>query len=59
MDAKRNMAKEPQPREGEATQMEGLGLEGVVERARGNDTDALGRFIADLPGAYSDCVVTC
>ena len=44
MDAKRNMAKEPQPREGEATQMEGLGLEGVVERARGNDTDALGEI---------------
>lgn len=41
MDAKRDMAKEPQPREGEATQMEGLGLESVIERARGNDADAL------------------
>ncbi len=44
MDAKRNMAKEPQPREGEATQVEGLGLESVVERARGNDADALGEI---------------
>jgi RNA polymerase sigma-70 factor, ECF subfamily len=44
MDAKRNMAKEPQPREGEATQMEGLGLESVIERARGNDADALGEI---------------
>jgi RNA polymerase sigma-70 factor, ECF subfamily len=44
MDAKRNMAKEPQPREGEATQMAGLGLESVIERARGNDADALGEI---------------
>jgi RNA polymerase sigma-70 factor (ECF subfamily) len=44
MDAKRNMAKGPQPREGEATQMEGLGLESVIERARGNDADALGEI---------------
>ncbi len=44
MDAKRNMAKEPQPREGEATQMEELGLESVLERARGNDADALGEI---------------
>src|ERR1700693_125152 len=44
MDAKRNMAKEPQPREGEATQMEGLGLESVIERARGKDADALGEI---------------
>jgi RNA polymerase sigma-70 factor, ECF subfamily len=44
MDAKRNMAKEPQPREGEATKVEGLGLESVVERARGNDADALGEI---------------
>jgi RNA polymerase sigma-70 factor (ECF subfamily) len=41
MDAKRNMAKEPQPREGETRQMEGLGLESVIERARGHDEGAL------------------
>jgi RNA polymerase sigma-70 factor (ECF subfamily) len=41
MDAKRNMAKEPQPREGETRQMEGLGLESVIERAQGHDADAL------------------
>jgi RNA polymerase sigma-70 factor, ECF subfamily len=44
MDAKRNMAKEPQPREGEATQMEGLGLERVIARAQGHDADALGEI---------------
>ncbi len=41
MDAKRNMAREPQPREGETRQMEGLGLENVIERARGHDDKAL------------------
>jgi RNA polymerase sigma-70 factor (ECF subfamily) len=41
MDAKRNMAKEPQPRAGETRQMEGLGLESVIERARGQDSEAL------------------
>jgi RNA polymerase sigma-70 factor, ECF subfamily len=41
MDAKRNMAKEPQPREGETTHMEGLGLESVIERAQGHDAEAL------------------
>jgi RNA polymerase sigma-70 factor (ECF subfamily) len=44
MDAKRNMAKEPLPREGETRQMEGLGLESVIERARGHDADALGEI---------------
>src|SRR5438309_7059035 len=44
MDAKRNMAKEPQPREGEATQMEGLGLGRVIARAQGRDADALGEI---------------
>jgi RNA polymerase sigma-70 factor (ECF subfamily) len=44
MDAKRNMAKEPQPREGETRQMEGLGLESVIERAQGHDADALGEI---------------
>jgi RNA polymerase sigma-70 factor (ECF subfamily) len=44
MDAKRNMAKEPQPREGEARQMEGLGLESVIARAQGHDADALGEI---------------
>src|SRR6202158_5012729 len=41
MDAKRNMAEQPQPREGETTQMEGLGLESVIQRARGHDVEAL------------------
>ncbi len=41
MDAKRNMAKEPQPREGESRQMEGLGLESVIQRAQGHDAEAL------------------
>ena len=44
MDAKRNMAKEPQPREGESRQMEGLDLESVLERAQGHDADALGEI---------------
>ncbi len=41
MDAKRNMAKEPQPGEGDTRQMEGLALEHVLERARGRDEEAL------------------
>src|SRR5271166_3579877 len=41
MDAKRNMAIEPQPREGGTRQMEGLDLESVIERARGHDAEAL------------------
>src|SRR6202051_1022895 len=44
MDAKRNMAKEPQPREGETSQMQGLGLESVIQRARGHDVEALGEI---------------
>ena len=44
MDAKRNMAKEPQPRAGETRQMEGLGLESVIERAQGYDDEALGEI---------------
>ncbi len=44
MDAKRNMAKEPQPREGETRQMEGLDLESVIERAQGHDAEALGEI---------------
>jgi RNA polymerase sigma-70 factor, ECF subfamily len=44
MDAKRNMAKEPQPREGEAKQMEGLDLESVLERAQRHDANALGEI---------------
>src|SRR6266446_4339667 len=43
MDAKRNMAKRPQPREGE-TRQEGLDLESVIERARGQDAEALGEI---------------
>ena len=41
MDAKRNMAKGPQPRAGETRQIEGLDLESVIERARGQDAEAL------------------
>jgi RNA polymerase sigma-70 factor, ECF subfamily len=41
MDAKGTTAKGPQPREGE---MEGLGLESVIERARGHDAEALGEI---------------
>jgi len=44
MDAKRNMAKGPQLREGEAKQMEALALETIVERARGQDSEALGEI---------------
>jgi RNA polymerase sigma-70 factor (ECF subfamily) len=44
MNAKRSMAKEPQPREGVTTQMEGLGLESVIERAQGHDAEALGEI---------------
>ena len=38
------MAKEPQPREGETRQMEGLGLENIIERAQGHDSEALGEI---------------
>jgi RNA polymerase sigma-70 factor, ECF subfamily len=41
MDVKRNMAKEPQPREGESRRMEGLGLESVIQRAQSRDGEAL------------------
>ncbi|MGD0182505.1 MAG: sigma-70 family RNA polymerase sigma factor [Terriglobales bacterium] len=41
MDAKRNMAKAPEPREGGTRQMEGMDLERVIECARGHDADAL------------------
>src|SRR5271169_4254102 len=44
MDAKRNMAKEPQPREGGTRQMEGMDLESVIERAQGHDAEALGEI---------------
>jgi len=44
MDAKRKIAKESQPREGETRQMEGLGLESVIERAQGHDSEALGEI---------------
>jgi len=44
MDAKRNMAKEPQPREGGTRQMEGMDLESVIECARGHDAEALGEI---------------
>jgi len=38
------MAKGPQLRQGEARQMEGLDLQTVVERARGQDSEALGEI---------------
>ena len=38
------MAKEPQLRQGEARQMEELDLQTVVERARGQDSEALGEI---------------
>jgi RNA polymerase sigma-70 factor, ECF subfamily len=44
MDAKRNMAKGPQLREGETRQMQGLDLENVIEHARGQDAEALGEL---------------
>ena len=39
-----NMAKGPQPRVGETRQIEGLDLESVIERARGQDGEALGEI---------------
>jgi len=44
MDAKRNMAQGPQPRQGGTRQMEGLDLESLIERARGHDAEALGEI---------------
>ena len=44
MDAKRNMPKEPQPREGGTRQMEGMDLESVIECARGHNGEALGEI---------------
>ena len=44
MDAKKNMAKGPQLSEDAARRMEGLDLEGVIDRARGHDAEALGEI---------------
>ncbi len=44
MNAKRNMAKGPQPREGVTNQIKGLDLESVIERARGHDAQAMGEI---------------
>src|SRR6202035_716366 len=44
MDAKRNMAKEPQLREGGTGQMERKDLERLIECARGHDAEALGEI---------------
>jgi RNA polymerase sigma-70 factor, ECF subfamily len=44
MDVNRNKAKEPQSREGKATQMEQRDLESVIERAQGRDAEALGEI---------------
>ena len=44
MDAKRNNARGPQPREVKTKQMEGQDLESVIERAQGHDAEALGEI---------------
>ena len=44
MDAKRNMAKKPQPRPGETAWTEGLDLDSVIERAQRRDANALGEI---------------
>src|SRR5277367_6248602 len=44
MDVNRNQSKEPQSREGKATQMEQRDLESVIERAQGRDAEALGEI---------------
>src|SRR5438128_8211711 len=44
MDSRVEQAKGPQPREGKAKQMEGLDLGSVIERARGQDAEALGEI---------------
>jgi RNA polymerase sigma-70 factor (ECF subfamily) len=44
MDAKRNNATGSRSPEGEATQMEGQDLESVIERAQGQDIEALGEI---------------
>ena len=44
MDANKNKAKGPQPREVKAKQMEGRDLESVIERAQGHDAEALGEI---------------
>jgi RNA polymerase sigma-70 factor (ECF subfamily) len=54
MDAEKNNAKGPWPRQGTAKQMEGPNLESVIERARGRDAEALGeiyrRFVSRVFG---------
>jgi len=44
METESNQTRGPQPREGEAKQMEGLDLESVIGRARGHDAEALGEI---------------
>ncbi len=44
MDADKDKSKGSQPREGQATQMEGRDLESVVERAQSHDAEALGEI---------------
>jgi RNA polymerase sigma-70 factor, ECF subfamily len=41
MDAEKNMAKGPQPREAQSRPLEGADLESVIERARRHDVEAL------------------
>jgi RNA polymerase sigma-70 factor (ECF subfamily) len=44
MDAGKNRAREPQPREVKARQMEAPDRQSVIERAQGHDTEALGEI---------------
>jgi RNA polymerase sigma-70 factor, ECF subfamily len=44
MDANKNRARDPQPGEAKANQMEGRDLESVIERAQGHDAEALGEI---------------
>jgi RNA polymerase sigma-70 factor (ECF subfamily) len=50
MDAEKNNAKGPWPRQGTAKQMEGPNLESVIERARGHDSEALGEIYRRFVG---------
>jgi len=50
MDAKGNMAKEPQPGEGGTRQMEGMDLESVMDCGRGHDGKALGEIYRRYAG---------
>src|SRR5947209_3942870 len=56
MDAKRDMAKGPHPREGETRPLEGLALERVIERARSHEAEALEEIYRRyLPRVFGLC----